>query len=144
MNPEVWGKRGWFFIHNIPLNYPREPTERDKLNYKIFFTSIANVLPCSICSFHYKQNLIEKELDKGLNSQIDLFKWTVDMHNKVNKKTGKRELSYLEALDHINRVYRNETTIWKYLTISNFLIVVLLILVIYLYRKSNTRYKLPF
>ena len=30
-NPKLWGSEGWYFIHYVALNYPVNPTEKDKL-----------------------------------------------------------------------------------------------------------------
>ena len=109
MDPNIWGPKGWFFIHNVALVYPRNPTISDRENYKTFFKTLGNVLPCPICQVHYKTNLVEEELNNALNSNIDLFRWSVDMHNKVNSINEKKIISYEEALNSLNMQYQNNT-----------------------------------
>jgi len=128
MDPEIWGPKAWFFIHNIALTYPRNPNINDKQMYKNFFINLGNVLPCSVCKVHYKENLIESELDIGLNSNIDLFKWTVDIHNKVNKQNNKKIFTYEEALNELNKHY----IYGSFFTISNIIILILILIIIVL------------
>ena len=58
MDPSIWGKHGWKFIHFVAQGYPDKPSQEQKLQYKNFFNSIQYVLPCSFCRDHYTQNLI--------------------------------------------------------------------------------------
>ena len=74
MDPKIWGPSGWLFLHTITFNYPTNPTEEDKKNYKLFFESLKNVIPCPICSEHYKENL--KKIPIKLNSK--------DENNPIN------------------------------------------------------------
>ena len=36
----VWGCSLWHFLHTISFNYPINPTETDKINYKNFILSL--------------------------------------------------------------------------------------------------------
>ena len=120
--PENWGPHGWKFIHFITLGYPDNPSEQDKINYKTFLTSIKNVLPCSICANHYKQNLIDNPLDDNvLSSRINLINWGIKVHNAVNKSNGKKEYSFEEGLEMIKNnqdTHSNNNYIWTILIIS--------------------------
>lgn len=49
------------------------------------------------CQQHFEQVLIENPLPEA----GDFFRWSVDVHNIVNKRLGKREVSYEEALTSI-------------------------------------------
>ena len=98
LGPDVWGPHGWKFIHYITLAYPVNLTTEEKEQYKIFFHSIGNVLPCSICSNHYKKNLLEMPLtDEILSSKDNVINWAIDMHNKVNASRKKKIYSHAEA-----------------------------------------------
>jgi ATP-dependent Zn protease len=99
MQPDVWGKYLWVSIHLIALGYPMNPSSEDKNNYIAFFESLKNVIPCYKCSENYKKNLLELPLtfDNTLKDRLSLFKWTVDLHNIVNKETNKPTISYDQA-----------------------------------------------
>jgi hypothetical protein len=101
LSPSLWGRQAWHFIHIVSLNYPNKPTDEDKDNYLAFFKSLRHILPCPICAKHFEENM--EKLPIRLENTKDLFEWTVDIHNEVNKSNGKIELSYEEALKEINR-----------------------------------------
>lgn len=101
MNPIYWGPAGWHFMHTVTMTYPEVPSDQDKERYRIFFESIASVLPCPACRRHYLENL--KKLPIRLDSRADLFKWLIDIHNEVNKKNKKPVLSYDEAFEAIKK-----------------------------------------
>lgn len=100
ITPEIWGPHGWKFMHYVALAYPVKPTSDQKTQYKTFFESIQNILPCGLCSHNYKKHLKELPIDDSvLESNITLLKWTIDMHNKVNVENGKREYNSEEVVN---------------------------------------------
>ena len=127
IGPNVWGPHGWKFMHYVSLGYPQEPTENDKRNYKEFYSNLKNVLPCKTCAMNYERNLTELPIDNALQSRDSLVKWVIDIHNKVNKETNKRELGYDEA---IQLYLTEEQPVLEYC----FKILVLLIILYFLYR----------
>ena len=38
MDPNIWGPKFWFSLHNISLTYPFYPTDEDKLRYVKWIT----------------------------------------------------------------------------------------------------------
>ena len=98
IGPSSWGPHGWKFIHMVALGYPQIPSEDQKKNYRVFFEILQHVLPCSICSNNYSMHLKELPLtDEILSNSDNLLKWTVDLHNIVNKEKGKKVYDYDEA-----------------------------------------------
>ena len=132
IDQDSWGPSGWKFMHYIALKYPKEPTEDDKKNYFNFYNNLQFVLPCIKCAEHYKENLQILPLEKSLTNNIELFKWTVDIHNLVNTKLDKTTLTYEEAiklyLDNPNENYDK-------LIIGA--VVLLLLIIIYYCKKNN-------
>ena len=57
--------------------------------------------PCNVCredSLKYLEMYpIEESIE--INNEFSLFIWTVDFHNWVNNKLGKRQVSELEAIE---------------------------------------------
>ena len=116
-----WGPNAWSFIHYVALTYPENPTGEDKENYKMFYDNLKNVLPCQKCAINYKKHLEDIPIDPALVGSRELFQWTIDIHNEVNKELGKRKYSYSEV---INKYMKEETkgNIYIYLAILLILI----------------------
>lgn len=96
-NPNTWGRQAWHFIHMVALSYPPEEvlTDEIKEKYYKFFESLGYALPCPYCSQHFREKF--QKNPPPLNNREELFRWTVDIHNSVNRDNGKREISYEEA-----------------------------------------------
>jgi hypothetical protein len=129
MNPNFWGPPAWTFLHSITFNYPENPTDKDKTNIYDYFTSLSEVLPCESCKQHYKRHLTELPLTpKVLSSRENLTKWLVNIHNEVNKLTGKPIVPYKDVVDMYTTTNRVNYT-------KHLLILMTLVLIILLYIK---------
>ena len=100
LSPLVWGREAWHFIHAVAITYPVNPTQEDVREYHQFFESLGRVLPCEICASHFKEKI--KDNPPKLGSRRELFQWSVDIHNTVNKEHGKRVYTYEEAFKEVN------------------------------------------
>lgn len=87
IDPKIWGEAGWTFLRNIAKGYPNTPTPVDKMNYKIYFESLKNVLPCSMCRNNYRKHLSAYPVKNHLNNTNQLVKWVSLIKNKTNIKT---------------------------------------------------------
>ena len=99
IKPDIWGPHGWKFMHYVSLGFPNNPSEEDKRNYKNFYTSLQHILPCAKCAQNYSHNLKKYPIDNHLGSRDTLIRWVIDIHNQVNNELGKKEYTYIEALD---------------------------------------------
>lgn len=91
-SPETWGPSMWFMVHLIAATYPVNPTPQDKANVAAFFQSLQHVLPCGGCRRGYEIILTSEPTrltPHVFATRASLFKWTVDVHNRVNAKLGK-------------------------------------------------------
>lgn len=91
-------------MHICALGYPIKPTYGHKKAAKEFYESLAFLIPCPICRDHYVEFLKEMPISPFLDRRDDLFKWTVAVHNKVNEKLGKPQVSELESIDFYRRL----------------------------------------
>lgn len=107
ISPTLWGREAWIFIHYVALSYI--PSEENEKKYLVFFESLPNILPCPVCGNHFLENM--KKNPPKLNSSKELFRWTVDMHNLVNEKNGKKKISYSAAYNELKK--RNSMMIEK-------------------------------
>lgn len=91
-SPAVWGPHMWFMFHLVAATYPAAPTAADKANYAAFYKSLRHVLPCVGCQQGYATIIGSEPTKLGartFGTRDALFKWTVDVHNRVNAKLGK-------------------------------------------------------
>ena len=56
MLTSIWGPGMWHFLHSMSFNYPVEPTQNDKNNYKNFILSLKDILPCGKCRKNLNKN----------------------------------------------------------------------------------------
>lgn len=139
MDKNAWGSHMWTIIHAVALGYPEEnPTADEKRNYRSFYEGLQHVLPCKSCRENFKKHLEKLPID--LSNQAALFKWTVDLHNTVNKMTGKKVTwSYDEARDYYlsyrGPAHRPGMMIW--LAIAGVLIIALVVNVVMMFRGRD-------
>lgn len=111
--PSVWGPFFWHTIHIVAIGYPKNPTYIDKKCAKEFYESLAYLIPCSVCRTHYKEHIAANPLTPFLDSRTDLIKWTVDIHNSVNKMLEKPEWTIEEVMSYYERIgNRNRSPVW--------------------------------
>jgi hypothetical protein len=97
----------------VALGYPKNPNYTEKKCAKEFYESLAYLIPCSICREHYKNHLISHPLTPYLDSRKDLLKWTIDIHNSVNKMLNKPEWTEVDVISYYERLgRRNRSPVW--------------------------------
>ena len=82
--PYFWGALHLACLANVDLE-----------SLKTFINSYQMVLPCYWCRIHFSEVIAENPIP-----DIDIFKWSIDVHNIVNKKLGKPVMTYEDALEH--------------------------------------------
>jgi len=91
MLTKVWGPCMWFFLHTISFNYPVNPTEEDKKNYRNFILDLKHVLPCKYCRINFKKNLKKNPLTmKNMKNRETFSKYIYYLHEDVNKMLHKK------------------------------------------------------
>ena len=108
MNQNIWGPHLWFSLHTISFNYPLNPTQEERNNFKNFFLNLQEVIPCSICKKNYIRHLKEHPIDNFLNNKKSLVYWVIDMHNMVNGEIGKKILPYDLVIKKYEEVYKKK------------------------------------
>jgi hypothetical protein len=104
LRPSVWGPPFWLTIHIIALAYPATPTYSEKKAAKEFFESLLHLLPCPTCREHYAEHTRTLPLVPHLDTRDDLFKWTLELHNAVNRSLGKPAWTAEEVITYISRL----------------------------------------
>jgi hypothetical protein len=101
--PMCWGPLQWMTLHQMVRGFPDNPSPEKQEALKAYIMALVHLLPCSICATHWKD--IAPTVKTG--SKAEALKWSIDVHNAVNKRTGKPELSYRDALDVIMNHCKN-------------------------------------
>jgi hypothetical protein len=110
-NTNVWGPAGWLFLHCIAQNFPWEPDDQKKQSYLKFFRLLGDVLPCRYCRESYQQYINEPctKLDESVvKNRKTMVKWLYDIHNKVNKKLGVKDVPCLQEVWDRYESYRSK------------------------------------
>jgi hypothetical protein len=132
IDPKIWGKSYWEVLHTITFAYPDSPNQEDKSNVKNFFIALKPMLPCETCRLHYAKNLEVYPLtDDILSSKYKLISWIVNLHNEVNKRTGK---PIFTVEDVINK-YTNKSNDSSIIHIVTLILLLILIILLIVYMK---------
>lgn len=95
----VWGPSQWHMLHTISFNYPVNPTEEEKNQYRDYVLSLKNVLPCRACRKNLKTNLRHLPLKMSDMKSRDTFsRYIYNLHELVNKMLKKKSnLTYCDV-----------------------------------------------
>lgn len=97
--PQNWGPFVWASIHLIALGAPQRFDGSNQAPYVQFFQNLPYILPCQKCKEHLIEHLKTHSVDTAVSGGRDtLFRWTVDLHNIVNRSLGKEEMTLEDAL----------------------------------------------
>ncbi len=97
--PEVWGPIFWSTFHLVSMAYPDTPTYPEKRAAKEFFNSMTHLLPCPVCREHYREILAAMPVDSWLDDRKSLTEWVWTLHNRVNTRLGKPEITQAEFME---------------------------------------------
>jgi hypothetical protein len=94
MSPAVWGPIFWTTMHIVSLGYSMNPTSQEREAAVQFYESLQYVIPCPICRSHYSEFLKQSPVNEAVKDRNTLIQWVYTIHNQVNKKLNKPELSF--------------------------------------------------
>lgn len=95
----IWGPYAWYKFHTKALDYVCS-CNKEEIVYFYYQTFLTHI-KCDNCKNHYRYLLKNHPIE--LTDPYQLFCWTVEIHNLVNFKLGKRVISCEEAIDIWNR-----------------------------------------
>lgn len=103
ISPEIWGPHYWFVLHSMAYNYPEYPTNVTKKKYYEFIQNLPLFLPDQKMGNDFAGLLDKYPISPFLDNRESFIRWTHFIHNKVNVKIGKPEISIYKALDNFYR-----------------------------------------
>ena len=93
--PPLWGNHQWTTLHIMAAVYPTQPSKERQEAMLQYLNGMSYNLPCPQCSYHCTDYFHNNP--PMLDSRDNLKKYIYDFHNSVNKRLGKRELSFEEC-----------------------------------------------
>ena len=95
----------WFAIHVFAVSVH---LIKEKRCFKKFMVTISDKLPCKKCRRHLKQFMEEIPIENYYRRKNGCFRWSWELHNKVNEYLGKPIVKYKDALEYYDRIDLHE------------------------------------
>jgi hypothetical protein len=82
----------WDFFYAVAFNYPIEPKNVDRYNYKLFFGKLRYLIPSESIKNLYFECYNDDPIDNWLNSRQEVTHWLYNIHKKIitASKNGKK------------------------------------------------------
>jgi hypothetical protein len=141
LDPQVWGPFYWFFLYTLAISYPKKANEVLKKKYYDLIQNLPIFIPSIEIGNKFSLILDKYPVEPYLDTRDNFIKWVHFIHNKINLKLGKSEISYVDAMNNYYMLYKPKDIqlkeeLRKKKIIIIFAICAFLIFVsIYLYKK---------
>ena len=86
MQSNKWGNHAWTYYHTITFNYPLDPQQEDKENYRTCFENMRKILPCNICRNSFNFFYCNLPIDEYLSDRNGITYRLYMIHNLINLK----------------------------------------------------------
>ncbi len=93
LDPNVWGPHYWFFLHTISMTYPHHPNAVTKKKYYEFIQNLPLFIPIEAMSGELSKLIDQYPITPYLDNRESFIRWVWFIHNKINQKLEKPELS---------------------------------------------------
>lgn len=97
-SPTVFGPPTWAYLHISTAHLPENLNPMVATQVRNTLYALPAMVPCEACALH-SGNFITSNRSRieNLKTGSDFFKITVDLHNFVNQRLGKKLVGYDEA-----------------------------------------------
>ena len=93
-----WGPSMWHAFHITALIKDMKMENQNvQKESEAWIRALPSVLPCPTCSAHLAELYRKMPLPKPEKDTFKVFQWSVDIHNAVNKRLNKPNVSFEEA-----------------------------------------------
>jgi hypothetical protein len=112
LDPTVWGPHYWFFLHTISMSYPNRPNAVTKKKYYEFIQNLPLFIPVESISGELSKLIDEYPIAPYLDNRESFVRWVWFIHNKVNQKLDKPQITLNEFFVKYYEAYKpkNEKT----------------------------------
>ena len=88
----LWHQSFWSFLHTTCLWADRRPKSLS-MDCPLLARGLAEAIPCPSCKAEWLAVISEVPCEGR-----EMFPWSVDVHNTINKRLGKTQVTFEEAL----------------------------------------------
>eukprot|EP00929_Paragymnodinium_shiwhaense_P001290 TRINITY_DN101515_c0_g1_i1.p1 TRINITY_DN101515_c0_g1~~TRINITY_DN101515_c0_g1_i1.p1 ORF type:complete len:282 (+),score=77.32 TRINITY_DN101515_c0_g1_i1:99-944(+) len=103
--PKVWGPPTWFFLHAMTFALPEKVPQEKRIAIENLLNSLPLLLPCPACGQNLAKKMKENPVKDHLFTRDEMVQWMVDIHNSVNRDTGKRQYTKEEVIREYDAAY---------------------------------------
>ena len=108
LDPKIWGPHYWFFIHTVAMTYPIRPNAVTKKKYYEFIQNLPLFIPVEIISGEFSKLIDKYPVTPYLDNRESLIRWTHFIHNKINQKLEKPQISLSEFYVQYYEEYKSQ------------------------------------
>jgi len=108
LDPKIWGPHYWFFIHTVAMTYPHHPNTVTKKKYYEFIQNLPLFLPVQEISNEFSRLIDKYPITPYLDNRDSFIRWTHFIHNKINQKLEKPQISLNEFYVKYYEEYKSE------------------------------------
>jgi hypothetical protein len=96
LDPKIWGPHYWFFLHTLVMTYPHHPNAVTKKKYYEFIQNLPLFLPVEQISGEFSKLIDKYPIAPYLDNRDSFVRWMHFIHNKINEKLEKPQVSLNE------------------------------------------------
>ena len=106
LDPNVWGPHYWFFLHTLSITYPNRPNTVTKKKYYEFIQNLPLFIPVEQISSDFSKLLDLYPVTPYLDNRESFTRWTWFIHNKINQKLDKPQITLNEFYSKYYEEYK--------------------------------------
>ena len=108
LDPKVWGPHYWFFLHTLAMTYPLHPNAVTKKKYYEFIQNLPLFLPVEQISGEFSKLIDKYPITPYLDNRDSFVRWMHFIHNKINEKLEKPQISLNEFFVQYYDEYKSQ------------------------------------
>jgi len=102
----TWGPHYWFFLHTVAESYPVHVNDVTKRKYYDLIQNMPLFIPDSDIGDKFSKMIDKYPVSPYLDNRDSFVRWVHFIHNKINNKLGKQEISLPMALEKYRAEYK--------------------------------------
>jgi hypothetical protein len=108
LDPNIWGPHYWFFLHTLSMTYPIRPNAFTKKKYYEFIQNLPLFIPVEKISTEFSKLIDQYPIAPYLDNRESLIRWMHFIHNKINEKLEKPQISLNEFFVNYYDKYKSK------------------------------------